>query len=128
MNEVRCLHVEIAEHVIPYVRMTRRGKHARPNARRYLAHQQDLAWEMRRRLMGVAPLGREPLQVSITILTDGPAPHNCDLDNQVKAILDAAKGILFEDDRWVDRIVAERRGSDRDVIRVTVCSQDGRTS
>lgn len=78
--------------------------------------------------MGVEPLGREPLHVYITILTDGPPPHTCDLDNQVKAILDAAKGIMLEDDCWVDRLVAERRGGDRDVIRVTVCSRDGRTS
>jgi crossover junction endodeoxyribonuclease RusA len=45
-----------------------------------------------------------------------------DLDNAQKVLMDALKGIVFEDDRWVRRITAERAepdGEARLVVTVT---------
>lgn len=44
-----------------------------------------------------------------------------DLDNANKVLFDALKGIAFEDDRWIRRIVAERMepdGEARVVVRI----------
>lgn len=43
-----------------------------------------------------------------------------DLDNANKVLLDALKGIAFEDDRWVRRLQAERMEPDEDGARVIV--------
>lgn len=48
--------------------------------------------------------------------------RSIDLDNAIKVTLDAMKGIAFEDDVWVRRIVAERAEPDgvaRLVVRVS---------
>lgn len=45
-----------------------------------------------------------------------------DLDNAIKVMLDAIKGVAIEDDRWVRRLVAERMepdGEARVVLRIT---------
>ncbi|MEN7529318.1 RusA family crossover junction endodeoxyribonuclease [Cupriavidus sp. DL-D2] len=45
-----------------------------------------------------------------------------DLDNAQKVLMDALKGIVFEDDRWVRRITAERAepdGEGRLVVTIT---------
>ena len=94
----------------PYVRMTQRSKWRDPQAREYLACKLAVGLQfktqMRDQELAMLP-GQTPLQVSI-IIWEGGGFHNKDLDNQVKSILDAAQGIVFPDDRWVDRIVAER--------------------
>ena len=46
-----------------------------------------------------------PLAVEIYI---HPANHRRDIDNELKALLDAAQGIVFEDDRWVDEVTIQR--------------------
>ncbi|WP_081768985.1 RusA family crossover junction endodeoxyribonuclease [Herbaspirillum sp. RV1423] len=43
-----------------------------------------------------------------------------DLDNAQKVLLDAFKGVVFDDDKWVRRIVAERAEPDADGARVVV--------
>jgi crossover junction endodeoxyribonuclease RusA len=43
-----------------------------------------------------------------------------DLDNANKVLLDALKGIAFEDDRWVRRLQAERMEPDEKGARVVV--------
>ena len=95
----------------PYVRMTQRSKWRDPQAREYLACKLAVGLQfktqMRDHEIDALP-GQTPLQVHITLWEAGGF-HNKDLDNQVKAILDAAQGIVFPDDRWVDRIVAERK-------------------
>jgi len=49
-----------------------------------------------------------PLSVAITVHTHTSQGHRADLDNIVKAILDACQGVAFKDDRWVDFITANR--------------------
>lgn len=96
--------------VVPYVRMTRRDKW-KASARRYLTSQNNLAWELKRQMQ---EKGYElikngtPLHVVIHYYAPTSPGHAADLDNQVKALLDACKNVVFEDDHWVDKIDAER--------------------
>lgn len=46
-----------------------------------------------------------------------------DLDNANKVLLDALKGVAFEDDRWVRRLQAERMEPDAHGARVIVAIQ-----
>lgn len=43
-----------------------------------------------------------------------------DLDNAQKVLLDAFKGVVFEDDKWVRKITAERMEPDEHGARVVV--------
>ena len=94
----------------PYVRMTQRSKWTDPQAREYLASKMAIGLQLKGQLTrngnGMFPR-RTPLAAHITIWEPGGF-HNKDLDNQVKAILDSAQGIVFHDDRWIDCITAER--------------------
>lgn len=92
----------------PYVRMTQRGKFVKPAAQRYLNSKAALAWQMRQQMGDRALFGKEPLKVEISFCYASGADHRRDLDNEVKAVLDAANGVVWEDDRWVDVIYAHR--------------------
>ena len=96
----------------PHVRMTQRSMHVNPQAREYLACKMALGLQFRHQLGQRQMLpGQTPLAVTITIW-EGGGFHNKDLDNQIKTLADCAQGIVFPDDRWIDRITAERkRGS-----------------
>ena len=97
----------------PYVRMTQRGKWVRPDAQEYLASKAKMAQQMREQMRGREPFGREPLSVVIMFAYEKGADHRRDCDNEIKAVLDAANGIVYEDDRWIDRIAAMRGESTR---------------
>lgn len=91
--------------VVPYTRMTQGSKWT-PRARRYLDWQGAARLELRAQMAThgwqMIPRG-EPLQAWICIR---PVSHRRDLDNCIKAVLDAAQGVVFEDDRWIDQITA----------------------
>ena len=104
----------------PYVRMTRRGMWVDPQAQQYLASKDALARAMKSQMQahGWDMLPEEtPLLVNITI---SPAKHNRDLDNEVKALLDAAQGIVFKNDCWVDAITAVRGPGDKGRIILAI--------
>lgn len=105
----------------PYVRMTQRGKWVNPQAREYLASKDRLARQFQEQMTGKwMHIERgAPLQVNIYIMHAGGF-HNRDLDNEVKAILDAMQGVVFDDDRWVDCIVADRYQGETEEVRVMV--------
>jgi Holliday junction resolvase RusA-like endonuclease len=92
----------------PYVRMTQRSKWKDPQAIEYLASKEHLQWQMQEQMREhgweLIPRGI-PLGVMIGIC---PILHSMDLDNQEKALLDAAQGVVFDDDRWVDLVAAVR--------------------
>ena len=96
----------------PYVRMTRRGKFTSGQAQEYLASKKDLSWKVQNSMQNqgvdIMP-AKTPLQVTIRLFAPSKPGHRCDLDNQVKAILDACNGIAYPDDRWIDSIDAERK-------------------
>jgi len=95
----------------PYVRMTQRSKWVRGSqAQEYLASKTAIGMQLKnqKRHNGDGMFPRQtPLAAYITIW-EPRGFHNKDLDNQIKAILDSAQGIVFPDDRWIDRITAER--------------------
>lgn len=106
--------------VKPYVRMTQKGKFVSKEALQYLASKDALAFWMRTKMLArgweMIPRG---VKLSVGIVIQ-PVRHNCDLDNQVKAVLDAAQKVVFEDDRWVDVITACRHGDGEDVTHLNV--------
>ena len=92
----------------PYVRMTQRSQYANPQAREYIASRNRLRDDMRTLMLfhGWQTIPRGvPLAVSVVV---GWLRHNQDLDNIVKAVLDAANGVVYEDDCWIDMLVAQR--------------------
>jgi Holliday junction resolvase RusA-like endonuclease len=97
----------ITGEIKPYVRMTRRGKWGSPQAREYLASKAAIQMQLRAQMAGREPFGREPLSVRLWIRVSERL-HTKDLDNQIKAILDACNTIVWADDRWIDDISAVR--------------------
>jgi crossover junction endodeoxyribonuclease RusA len=92
--------------IIPYVRMTQRSKWVDQRAQDYLANKTELASQFRRQCPETLP-EKTPLMVIAIIET--PRLHKGDLDNICKAILDAAQGIVFRNDCWIDSISIQRK-------------------
>ncbi len=107
----------------PYVRMTQRSKYCDPQAIEYLASQEEVGWVLRMQMStngwDLLPLGG-PISVSVVFTFPG-AWHNADLDNQIKAVLDAAKGIVWHDDRWIDSLYGARKAGDDYCCVMKVC-------
>ena len=87
------------QRIMPYVRMTQRGKFVKKDALEYQASQQALAWSLKSQ-MGIQLMVRERLPFEIELEYHAPDIYRYDLDNLIKAVLDAAQGIVFFDDRW----------------------------
>ena len=107
----------------PYVRMTRRGMWVKKAAREYLDSQDALQWQLRREMVDRPMLpGQTPLAVQLVII-HAHGWHNRDLDNEVKAVLDAMSGIVYPDDRWIDDLQAVRISGESCGIRVHVAER-----
>lgn len=114
-SKAAAIGVRLTGYIKPYVRMTRRGKWVSKHAQEYQDSQAALKHQILEQLqekgyrtdqMPVFPGGR-PLRAMLIICTTAGL-HKKDLDNQVKALLDAAQGLLFANDLWIDSISAER--------------------
>ncbi len=107
--------------VHPYVRMTQRGKYVDREAIEYRGLKDALAHSLRAEMRecGYEMFGRRPLRVHIWLTTERGL-HRCDVDNLEKAILDACKGIVFEDDRWIDDLHITRELGDTELIELGV--------
>lgn len=104
----------------PYVRMTQRGKFVRPEAQAYLASKDAMQYQLAQEMVDRPMLPeRTPLSVSI-LISHNHGFHNRDLDNEVKAILDAMQGIVFKNDCWIDQIEARRMTGEREGIHVFI--------
>lgn len=89
----------------PYVRMTQKGKWSDPQAREYLASKSQLAYAFRTQMLryGYEPFpAKTPFGVSLTY--QAPNIFQFDLDNILKAVMDAANGVVFTDDRWCIKV------------------------
>lgn len=115
------MHFVIDGPLKPYVRMTRRGKWVSRQAQEYLASKERLAVAFQAQMAGrwMHIERGTPLEVTI-LISHGRGFHNRDLDNEVKAVLDAMQNVVFDDDRWVDRITASRWRGPRDRLTVVV--------
>jgi len=86
----------------PYTRMTQRGKFVEPQAQAYLASQERIRLQMINQVWDYErPIIKRgvPIRFHAVIMGYG---HNCDVSNLMKALEDAAQGILFHNDCWVD--------------------------
>lgn len=96
----------------PYVRMTQKGKWVDPQAREYMNSKGQLASVLRFQMLRYVwePIPpKTPFAVSLTY--QAPNVFQFDLDNVFKAVMDAANGICFSDDRWcveVRRLTKQR--------------------
>jgi len=101
--------------VKPYVRMTQRSRYANVEAREYLESRNTLKDAMRALMLSnhyEMFVRGVPLYVMIRARW---CRHNQDLDNIVKAVLDAGNGIIYEDDCWIDAISAYRSSGGEDL-------------
>jgi Holliday junction resolvase RusA-like endonuclease len=107
--------------IVPYVRRTSRGKYG-PRARRYHASQNRLGQQFAEQMQaqGWFTLPDDtPLEVTIFARVRQRLAVK-DVDNLAKAILDAAQGIVFVDDRHVYDLTVRTRPSDEDCAQVWV--------
>ena len=107
----------------PYVRMTKRGKWVKPQAKEYLASKSNLQWKIKEAMQehGYRMMPeKEPLYVSAIVLVHTSQGHRADLDNILKAILDACNGIVYPDDRWIDSIDIDRKIGDNEYLGLLV--------
>jgi len=111
---------EISGKFKPYVRMTQRGKFVKPQAIEYLDSKARLGFEFKAQMhkngWEMLP-GQTPIRVHGYI---GPAMHNRDLDNEIKAIFDAMQGVVFPDDRWVDEVSFTRWEKNKSMVWVAL--------
>ena len=79
----------------PYVRMTRRGKFCDPQAQQYLVSRDAIMWQLKNQMAAngwqMLP-ERRPLQASLRFVVAARL-HGFDLDNAIKAVLDAGNEI-----------------------------------
>lgn len=98
-------------YIKPYVRMTQRGKYVSRQAQQYLNNKDALMTQLRSEMQWqnaeMYPKGI-PLTVIMHVYVHTSQGHRADLDNIVKSVFDSCKGIVFEDDRWIDEFQAER--------------------
>jgi Holliday junction resolvase RusA-like endonuclease len=106
--------------VTPYVRMTRRGKWVSERAQEHLVSQAAIQWQLKEQMRGREPLpDRTPLAVRIELWVPERL-HTFDLDNAIKSLLDAAQGIVYRNDLWIDELHAERSLGERHFARLAV--------
>jgi len=104
--------IVVKDYVIkPYVRMTRKGKFCSPQAKEYLASKEGLQLHYHSIMNqhGYERLrDKKPIWIMMKVIVPSAQGHRADLDNIIKAVLDAGNGILYSDDRWIDSIEATR--------------------
>ena len=109
--------------VKPYVRMTQKGKWSSPQAQEYLASKTNLAFKIKKAMQEFCyeqMPAQTPLFVSATVYVHTSQGHRADLDNILKAILDACNGIAFPDDRWVDELDIDRKIGDQQHLSLLI--------
>ena len=120
-------HFVIEGHITPYTRMTQRSMWNK-RSQLYLASKEAIRvqYQAQMSLHGWRCIGRQPVSVFIRIYGN-IKQRKCDLDNQVKALLDAANDCVFDDDRWIDVIHAVRVQDDKEWAWVDVFTYDKAT-
>ena len=102
--------------------MTQRGKFVKVNAQEYLSSKDYIGWQLKEQMQqyGWTMLPTQtPLFVRVVFYIPRRM-HGCDIDNLAKAALDAAQGIVFKDDRWVDALNVYREYGDKYEARLDI--------
>jgi Holliday junction resolvase RusA-like endonuclease len=124
-DAAKVLAFTITGRIVPAVRMTRRGKFIKPQAQAYLASKAAIGWQFKEQMAANnwKILPRTPLWIWIKQeVTRGL--HRFDADNALKALMDAAQGIVFHNDCWVDEIMYTRSLGDENVATITILELD----
>lgn len=104
--------------ITPYVRMTGRGKYVKKNAQRYIKSQEALHWELIRQFKAADLfLSNGFFKVSgkfVIAKREGIK----DIDNLGKAVLDAAQGIIFDNDKQVKEVHWKKEAGNRDFAEI----------
>lgn len=104
MNPITLLYTD---ELSPYVRVGR--ERWTPRATRYLASKDALALAIRRAASAAGHQAPDPSgQWAIALAVSRRTRRRYDLDNVVKAVMDSANGIVWQDDSQVASIVADR--------------------
>ena len=116
------MHFIIKRKIKPAVRMTQRGKYVSKAAQEYLACKAVIGWQLKEQMQqfGWVMLPTQTALVVSIIFWIPRRMHCCDIDNQAKAVLDSAQGIVFKDDRWVDVLYVYRKCYDEYKTQLTV--------
>lgn len=100
--------------IVPYVRMTRRGKYVDPRAQLYLSSKDAVTYQIQNQ-MALADMDmfkhKTPLFASVNFTLER-ALHKSDLDNQLKAVFDAMNKVVYTDDCWIDGFTVLRELGD----------------
>lgn len=100
---------------IPAVRMTQRSKFAKP-AQRYIAYKNQVGWTAKQHFKDKPT--SEPVAVNIKVFLSGG--NQGDVDNYFKSITDSLNKIIYNDDRQVRLMTAEKIECKKDEERVEV--------
>jgi Holliday junction resolvase RusA-like endonuclease len=97
--------------LVPYTRFTQRGKFVVPKAKKYMDNQHFLSWGYKAVMMeNNWPMLPPHTPLAVSFLVQRPDVYIFDLDNALKAALDAANEVVFPDDRYVTLVLrAEKR-------------------
>lgn len=92
------------------------------------AYEESVGWALREAYAGNPLSG--PLRVTVAVFERKRAPqHHGDLDNYLKAVLDALNGIAWDDDRQIVRLVGEiERGARAPRVEVEIEETISRSS
>ena len=112
--------IVVKDYVIkPYVRMTKRGKYVNQQALEYMSSKEGLQLHyeafMSKQGFDMLP-PQTPIWVMIIVTVPKFQGHRADLDNIIKAVLDAGNKIVYPDDRWIDSIEATREIGDPKLV------------
>ena len=121
------MHFIIKRKIKPAVRMTQRSKYVDEDAQEYLASKDDIGYQLKNQMQhnGWAML---PDETPLVLLVEFTLPgwlQKADLSNQIKTVEDAAQGIVYANDRWIDGIWATRRSGDEYRAMVTIREANG---
>jgi len=106
--------------IMPYVRMTGRGKYIKPRAQKYIQNQNDLAWLIKAQCRKT--INEYPIFVDTVVEIKG-LRSNGDWDNYAKAVQDALvkAGVIADD--CIKYVAGGRcivKKSDRDCCKITL--------
>ena len=95
----------------PYTRMTQKGKWVDKRAKAYLKSQSRLRGCLMEAKVTqgytTGPIFERGVPLRVVLLYDW-CLNNMDISNLLKAVEDAANGIIWDDDRWIDEVLARR--------------------
>lgn len=116
-------------HIVPCTRVTTNSKWS-PRATRYHSSQEAMRWQLRHQMLDhqweMLP-DNMPLGLDVEIKLN-KAVQRADLDNLIKAVSDSAQGVVFINDKWINKITAVRCAADieRATIRIYVLDKENK--